>query len=612
MFHRSVLILTTAVVALVIASFSLPANAAVFATNKCVSAKQNAAAVYCAKSLQAWSTWDKKQDDAKRDASVQKALDVFNKKWGKADDASAKKGSDCTETTAAAADIQALIDSAVSDTVASINASLDLGVKDDAKCGGKLLTASAKFCQGILKAESTWIKKLDKDPDAAKRDESQTKATDKLNEAWGKEVAKGCSVEPTPSSVEAIQNNLKDGVVNSTIISPSVNDTQFTTISPTGTVKYNGKNISSTCAFDTPYHFFAKRGTVNKLVMYYQGGGACWEQLTCGIPVCDDDVDPNGNDNPNNFSSGFADLLNPLNPVKDWHIVFVSYCSCDIHFGDASQDYNNTNPGAPLHVEHRGFQNSRIAEKWAREHFVNPEQVLVTGSSAGAYGALFNGPIHKDQVWPASKFSILADAGNGVITSAFLQNEFSNWDFTKNLPKKFPELKAPIDDGSGMVGYIDAVTDLFPTSTWAHYSSAFDGGFGGQTGFYNVMLNDSNPIAALSWWEGSCAFNSVMRSQVQQNAALDPDNYRYYIGTGSRHTMWGSNKVYDDTTGGVPTIADWLQAMIDSDAGAPDPGWTNVEASPFNVLLPGDVRPAVIPTAPFILDPNGAVIVDCP
>jgi hypothetical protein len=56
---------------------------------------------------------------------------------------------------------------------------------------------------------------------------------------------------------------------------------------------------------------------------------------------------------------------------------FVSYCSCDVHFGDAAQEY-------PPHVEHRGYQNSRIVEKWAREHFVNPEQIFVTGSSAGA------------------------------------------------------------------------------------------------------------------------------------------------------------------------------------------------------------------------------------
>jgi hypothetical protein len=126
----------------------------------------------------------------------------------------------------------------------------------------------------------------------------------------------------------------------------------------------------------SPYKFFARRGTVNKLVMYYQGGGACWEQLTCSIPVCDNSV--TDGDNPNGFSSGFADLSNPNNPFKDWNAVFVSYCSCDIHFGDAAQDYNNVDPAHPLHVEHRGYQNSKVAEKYAREHFLAPEAVFVT------------------------------------------------------------------------------------------------------------------------------------------------------------------------------------------------------------------------------------------
>ena len=76
----------------------------------------------------------------------------------------------------------------------------------------------------------------------------------------------------------------------------------------------------------------------------------------------------------------------------------------------------------------------------------------------------------------------------------------------------------------------------------------------GQTGFYNLMLQQSL-LGAVNWWEGSCAFNRQMTYQARETSAAIPTNYRYYIGTGSRHTMFGSNKVYDDTTGGVPTIA---------------------------------------------------------
>jgi len=214
---------------------------------------------------------------------------------------------------------------------------------------------------------------------------------------------------------------------------------------------------------------------------------------------------PTGSDNPNNVHTGFADLGNPQNPFKDWNIVFVSYCSCDVHFGDAAQDY-------PPHVEHRGYENARVVEKWAREHFVNPDEVFVTGSSAGAYGAWFNAPLH-ERVWPASKFEVLADAGNGVITQSFLDSYFPNWTFAANVPTDIPGLTDVLTNGSGIPGYTEVVANFFPRTRWAHYCSAYDGGFGGQSSFYNIMLNNNNPVAAITWWNASCQFNSVMRSQ---------------------------------------------------------------------------------------------------
>ena len=326
----------------------------------------------------------------------------------------------------------------------------------------------------------------------------------------------------------------------------------------------------------SPYQFFVKRGTVNKLLMYYQGGGACWEQLTCSVPVCD--ASATAGDNPNGATTGFFDRNNPNNPFRDWNVVFVSYCSCDIHLGDSAQDYDNLDPMTPLHVEHRGYHNSKVAEKWAREHFVNPEEVFVTGSSAGAYGAWFNGPL-LERVWPASKFDILADAGNGVITTDFLTNSFPNWNFAANLPTDIPGLSDVLTNGTGIPGYTEIVANQFPNTTFAHYSSAYDGGTGGQTGFYNVMLNNNDPIAALSWWNGSCQFNTQMRQQAQDTSAAIPTNYRYYIGTGSRHTMFGSNKVYTDTTGGVPTLLSWVNAMLNSSPPSlVDPAWDNVSA----------------------------------
>jgi hypothetical protein len=297
-----------------------------------------------------------------------------------------------------------------------------------------------------------------------------------------------------------------------------------------------------------------------------------------------------------------------MNPFRDWHSVVVSYCGCDIHFGDAAQDYvSGPDDQEPLHVEHRGFHNAKVAEKWAREHFLAPDAVFVTGSSAGAYGAWFHAPLLHD-VWPSAQFHVLADAGNGVITEEFLSDYFPNWNFEANLPDDLPGVREVFEDGTGIPGYTKVVAREFPATNWAHYSTAFDGGSGGQTGFYNIMLND-DPRGALTWWEASCRFTTVMRSQVEDIYDVVPRNYRYYIGTGSRHTIWGSNKVYgvedpdeDDPEDQKITsdllVLDFVNAMLDSGPEGRSPDWSNFDCEDCGLVLPGDVRPNPL-TAPF-------------
>ncbi len=244
-----------------------------------------------------------------------------------------------------------------------------------------------------------------------------------------------------------------------------------------------------------------------------------------------------------------------------------------------------------------------MAEKWARENFRTPEVVFVTGSSAGAYGAWFHAVL-LEEVWPRAQFHVLADAGNGVITQEFLEQYFPNWNFAANLPSHIPDLQEVLEQGTGIVGYTQVVATRYPKTHWAHYTAAFDGGFGGQTGFYNLMLHDNQPVEALTWWEGSCAFNTQMRAQALETAAALPSNYRYYIGSGSRHTMFGNDKVYTDTTGGVPTIVDWVNAMLEGSA-----AWTNVECTNCGLTLPGD--PAPDPLQPPFERVGGDVVIDC-
>jgi hypothetical protein len=577
---------------------------------RCVATKERVAGKYCGSVLNAWAQFESGQDASQRDAAIAKAASKLDKDWAKAEQQSAADGVDCAAAFLTADGATQAIDSASGAIVAALNDGLDPGDAGDVECGGKLLRASADKCQALLRAESALQKARDAgDPNPSDtRDDAAARAAQKFAKAFDRATAGGCPTNATESGLESQIDGIAARIAHDTLSSPAAGDGTYITITP-GDTEYQGRTFHPVCLNGTPYIFFARRGTVNKLVMYYQGGGACWEQLTCSVPTCD--VTSDQSDNPNNAHSGFADLTNPNNPFKDWNAVFVSYCSCDIHFGDAEQTYTNFDPAHPKHVEHRGFENAKVAEKWAREHFLAPEEVFVTGSSAGAYGAWFNGPLLHD-VWPSAHFSVLADAGNGVATPEFLMDFFPNWNFVANLPPDIPELKDVIENGEGIPAYTKIITQHFPDTNWAHYATAFDGGSGGQTGFYNLMLHNNDVAHALTWWEGSCAFNAAMTSQAIDTAAVvdaTTGNYRYYIGSGSRHTMYGSNKVYTDTTGGVPTLVDWVNAMIGSQPGAPAPGWVNVEADPFNVLLPGDPRPS--PLQPPFEQSGNDVIVNC-
>lgn len=525
-------------------------------------------------------------DTAKRDAALSKAAGKMTSSWSKAETKATDKGADCIDTTLTDAATQALITNAVAAVYADVTTGLTLGDKDQAKCAATLIKESGARCAAILKAQGGYIGKLSggKTKRDAAIEKADTKFEDKVNAALV-----GCPTTATLTSLDEATDEVTEDVYTNSIISPNVDDTQFTTLSPgeNDGVVYEGTELHPICSFGTPYHYFVKKGTVNKVVMYYQGGGACWDFNTCiAIGTFDKDVNPAGSDNPNNTTTGFGDLTNPNNPFKDWNIVFVSYCTGDIHFGDANRSYSG-NP-----TRHRGWHNARTAEKWAREHFVAPDEVFVTGSSAGAYGAFFNAPLHLE-VWPQAQFSVLGDAGNGIITPNFLQNEFNQWSFQKHLPTNIPGVEESITDGTGIPAFTKAVADYYPDARWAHYTSSYDGGTGGQTGFYNVMLN-LDPVNVpewLNWWHASCEWNDVMVSQATATAAAVPSNYRYYIGTGSRHTMYGSNKVYTDTTGNVPTIVDWVSAMVNR-----TPGWDNVQCdSPTScgTVLPGDPLPTI-------------------
>ncbi len=577
-----------------------------YPTNTCVARKLNATAGVCKSLFEALGKAQRKGGAPKIASAVAKAKKKLARAWQEAEATAAKRGVDCKETTATA---DALVTQLVAD--AETFAGGITGAR-----APRLLSAAGLACHETLKAEGELVAKPDRDPQRQRHDKKVAGIRTRLGGTWRKltkpesftklkgRYAEG-GLDPFVYSfadqVGDRLGSLTDAIVFSTTVSPAVPD-DTTKMYEATAVDYDGRHFEPICSKGTPYAFFAKRGTVNKVFYYFQGGGACFDHLTCSAPVYDDAVD--ASDDPALFTTGFANLNDPRNPFRDWNVVFVSYCTADIHWGDNDAQYPGPNPGdPPLTIHHRGYTNARVVEKWAREHFVDPDEVFVSGSSAGAYGAITGAAYLMDRVWLASHFDVVGDAGNGVITQDFLVNNLANWKVDANTPRWIPALDEPATALS-IDKLWSEVAKFYPTNRFGQYTTAFDGGNGGQTFFYNVMVNVTDVSRWGAWWHESCNWNAKMR-QIAAATSAAAENYRYYIGSGSRHTAWGSDKVYADATGGVSEpVVGWIDDML-----AGSRHWQNVACTDCGLLLPDDPRPSPL-EAPFE-HVNGADRVVC-
>lgn len=317
-------------------------------------------------------------------------------------------------------------------------------------------------------------------------------------------------------------------------------------------VRIDGRSFEATCSdapgADPAYQFWARRGTENRLVIYFDGGGACWDDVTCAVPrLADGRGEGDGfykaellaSDDPNRMN-GIFDLDNPQNPVRNWSFVFIPYCTGDVHAGANTAHYTNPDTGEPYTIEHRGADNFRVVLKWLRDNFAAPDEILVTGSSAGAYGAA----VHFARIreaFPRGRAVMLGDAGQGVTTRDFLALRNGNWRY--QLPENVFGRDAALTADDDLVG---ALAAHYPNDEFAQYTTAQDRT---QSAFYALM---GAPNACQAWSERMTA------GLAQRQSAA---NFRSYVAAGQTHTILRSPNFYRETSGGV-AFRDWFTALI--------------------------------------------------
>ena len=265
-----------------------------------------------------------------------------------------------------------------------------------------------------------------------------------------------------------------------------------TTLTPAAPAGWNWYPIDGAiCRDGSPTGFFVRYGTVPKLAIYLEGGGACINHDFCVYnPANKDQIltgtgetvigsafgSAAGRQQPGAYEGamrGMHDLANNANPYKDWSHVYIPYCTGDVHFGTKM---NSMVPGVTEPQQFVGYRNmqkfvARIVPTFRDE----VDQVVITGASAGSFGAALNFSMVQDAFGSVRVYPIL-DSGvpfEDTHWPACMQQQWRNlWGLNDALPSDCEECFQ--SDGGGMLGLADFLLDKHPNARLAVISGLHD------------------------------------------------------------------------------------------------------------------------------------------
>ena len=291
------------------------------------------------------------------------------------------------------------------------------------------------------------------------------------------------------------------------------------------------------------------------LMIYLQGGGACFNDASC-------------DNNPKTFNAndfltwallaGNAGIFNrgqAANPVNDWHMVFVPYTTGDLHFGQSP----STDPAAD-EKHHVGYENMQLILDLLTPYFTEVDDVLLTGSSAGGYGATFNWA-EAEAAFGSIPVHLVNDCGplpaDDAAFAPCLQQRFRDeYQLDANLP-------AGCTDCFSLSG--DSLDQLY--AFYGNQFSAAEGNLG-----LLAYKEDAVIRAFFDYGTDDCAniegdFGSYAGT-IMEDAIIDlndnhlaPNNWSTFMMDGTAHVALGGSSFYNKTINGT-TLAEWVSNVI--------------------------------------------------
>lgn len=304
------------------------------------------------------------------------------------------------------------------------------------------------------------------------------------------------------------------------------------------------------CSDGTPYKFFVRPGSTDKLMVYFQGGGACWTGGTC-----DPDLEPTYYINLEKTDPGQYDGIfkfdNPENPFRDHSVVFAPYCTADVHIGEAVTTYEapetDDHKSHRVTIQHKGYVNADSVLEWTYAHFFKPAEIFVSGSSAGSIASPYYAMLIAGH-YPDARIAQLGDASGGYRPNGQEVLPYVQWNTLGRL-NLLPEFETTTASEFSFERLYITAAKRHPNVMFAEYDAAED-----EAQLFFLSIGNPRPDSLLTLIEAN-----------QADIRAEVSNFRSYIAGGELHTILIQPEFYGYQVDGT-SVRDWVAALANGEA----------------------------------------------
>ncbi len=293
-----------------------------------------------------------------------------------------------------------------------------------------------------------------------------------------------------------------------------------------------------------------------KLMIFLEGGGACFNATTCAAnPLHYDQT---------TFATEFVSVESNAgifargdtqNPVADWNMVYVPYCTGDVHAGNAP---NTQVPGVIGAQQFVGYTNIGQYLKRLVPTFPNMTRILLTGQSAGGFGAAL------EYVQVSRFFGVPVDLlddsgplmGNPYLAPCLEEQQSSLFGFTSTIAADCGS--DCNDQGNDLLLYWEHLPKTYPAARFGFIDSTGDSVI---SSFFGFGANNCTVVLALNAAQYEAGLLD-MRAHVQNDT-----NAGSFIYQNVDHTTLVAAYTTRTSTasdGGTVRFEDWVNALVTS------------------------------------------------